>query len=75
MIVNKNNAGRLLPLYEVEEVTVEQALRLLNLQQRYTPDTAVSRAALPNRIVGEVDEIQQRIDGLINMWGTIGTRG
>jgi hypothetical protein len=75
MIVNKNNPDMLLPLYEVEEVTVEQALSLLNLQQRYTADRVVSGAGHPNRITGEMDEIQQSIDGLINLRGPIRALG
>jgi len=44
MIIERNVDQKPLPLYEVEEVTVEQALCLLSYRQKYLDSTAVSRA-------------------------------
>jgi hypothetical protein len=72
MIVKRNKSKKLLPLYEVEEVTVEQALRLLNMEQKYADDKVVGNAAGRLRMTGDVDEIQQTIERLATIWGPIG---
>ena len=75
MIVNKNDKANQLPLYEVEEVTMEQALSLLTVRQRYAGETVVSRAGNRLRILGEVDENQQIIERVVSAWGAVGATG
>ena len=64
-----------MPIYEVEEVTMEQALSLLNVRNNHKDETIVSR--LENRlgIAGEVDEMQQMMERLAAIWSPVEARG
>ena len=75
MIVIKNEYINQLPLYEVEEVTMEQALSLLAMRQKYAGETIVSRAGNRLKISEEFDDIQQLIERVVNAWGPTGARG
>jgi hypothetical protein len=75
MIVNKNDYVNQLPIYEIEEVTIEQAFRLLSIRQKYAGETAVSRMGNRLRIPGEFDETQQLLEKVVTAWGPTGARG
>jgi len=75
MIIKKIDHTIPLPLYEVEEVSVEQALNLLSTRQKNVGDTGVSQVSERLRISEEVDEVQQLVERLVNIWGPIGARG
>lgn len=75
MIVKKNDCINQLSLYEVEEVTIEQALSLLSVRQKYAGETVVSRVGNRLRNSGEFDEDKQIIETVVNTWGPTGARG
>jgi|GEM_PF-4523647 len=57
MIYNKIIEDNALPLYEVHEVSVEEALRLLRPEREYEPETLISRAGRRLQLTG----IRQRL--------------
>lgn len=75
MIVGKNNGHMPLPLYDVEEVTVEEALGLLSVQQKYSGESLISRAGNRLRMRGNPDKLPQAMDRFFSIWGPDGAHG
>jgi hypothetical protein len=77
MIIKKNDHRIPLPLYEVEEVSVEQALKLLNVRQNNLGDSHATVSWMINRLrrSDEAAEIQHSVERLTNIGGPPGTRG
>ena len=75
MIVGENNGHIPLPLYDVEEVSVEEALGLLSTQQKYAGESLISRAGNRLRMRGGPDKRPQTMDRFFSIWGPEGAQG
>ena len=58
MICNKIIEDNTLPLYEVHEVSVEEALRLLRPERENEPETLISRAGRRLQLTGVRQRLQ-----------------
>ena len=64
MIIEENKETSSLPIYDVKEVTVEEALYLLNAQQKRSGESLISRAASRMRVLGDPDRLRRVLQGL-----------
>ncbi len=62
MIIEENNGFMPLPLYDVKEVTVEEAWCLLSNQQKYSGETLFSRAGNRLRLHCDADKLHRTIE-------------
>jgi hypothetical protein len=75
MIIEENDGQMPLPLYDVEEVTVEEALCLLSFRQKYYGEPLISRAGNRLRMRGNPDKLPQTLDRFFSIWGPSGAHG